>query len=146
MAVSYTKIITNISGIKHFTSLKQQNITTITTTDMPPIVAAVNVLQLGVTVGCILILLAVVCYVWHWNFTHIYGNNSSTNTRRQDSWNHLSQLDTPVHIFSLDNQDVTCDTEELERPPPSYDEAIKNADADLPSYETAVNVSARGYV
>ncbi|BES90038.1 Hypothetical protein NTJ_02846 [Nesidiocoris tenuis] len=125
-----------------------------TMVNIAPTHAGVNVLLGGAMMSCMLIMVVCVCYLCHWRF-----QKTEAQYEQQHSWVQMGESDATVHIFTLDQQcyensnSVQLEEETTERPPPDYDDVIamdkrirEGHDPDLPSYETALKLSSRGYV
>uniref|UniRef100_A0A0K8SV47 Uncharacterized protein n=2 Tax=Lygus hesperus TaxID=30085 RepID=A0A0K8SV47_LYGHE len=124
-----------------------------TMTNVAPTHAGVNVLLGGAMMSCMLIMVVCICYLCHWRF-----QKTEARYERRHSWMQVAESDTTVHIFTLDQQcydynSVQVDRETIEHPPPDYDDVVaidkemsEGHDPDLPSYETALKLSSRGYV
>ncbi|XP_014249816.1 uncharacterized protein LOC106666848 isoform X2 [Cimex lectularius] len=127
-------------------------------TNVAPAHAGVNFLLGGAMMSCLLITIVCICYLCHWRF-----QKSEGRYVRRDSWIQVADAETSVHIFTLDeqcyNQLSLCQGREnyINLSPPSYEDVIENGkehcdetgsvnDPDLPSYETAMKLSGRGYV
>ncbi|XP_014282469.1 uncharacterized protein s-cup [Halyomorpha halys] len=135
---------------------KHRNITrdNLNMTNIAPTNAGVNVLLGGAMMSCMLIMVVCICYLCHWRFQKV-----EERFERNNSWMQVTDSDTPIHIFTLNQQryDVSGlyqDSDDYDQPPPDYDlvmsmeknECSEENDPELPSYETALKLSGQGYV